>query len=79
MSMFCNQCQEAAKSIGCSIKGVCGKDDRTSNFMDLLVYVLQGMSVNFERLQGNIERKYGIFLAEALFCSRGLRLCGDIY
>lgn len=25
MSMFCFQCQEAAKGTGCTIKGVCGK------------------------------------------------------
>ncbi len=25
MDMFCNQCQEAAKGIGCTVFGVCGK------------------------------------------------------
>ena len=28
--MFCFQCQEAAKGTGCTIKGVCGKDDETA-------------------------------------------------
>ena len=37
--MFCFQCQEAAKGTGCTIKGVCGKDDKTANRMDLLLFV----------------------------------------
>jgi len=24
-SMFCHQCQEAAKGTGCTVRGVCGK------------------------------------------------------
>lgn len=44
MSMFCNQCQETAKSTGCTIKGVCGKTEETSNIQDLLIYACQGLS-----------------------------------
>jgi len=44
MSMFCFQCQEAAKGIGCTIKGVCGKTDDLANMMDILVYVSKGIS-----------------------------------
>lgn len=44
MSMFCNQCQEAAKGTGCEIIGVCGKDAVTSNLQDLLVFAVQGLS-----------------------------------
>lgn len=40
--MFCFQCQEAAKGTGCTIKGVCGKDDKTANRMDLLLFVTKG-------------------------------------
>lgn len=43
--MFCFQCQEAAKGTGCTIKGVCGKDDETANRMDLLLFVTKGVSV----------------------------------
>ncbi len=45
MSMFCYQCQEAAKGIGCEIKGVCGKDDQVSNLQDLLIYITKGVSI----------------------------------
>ena len=42
--MFCFQCQEAAKGTGCTIKGVCGKDDKTANRMDLLLFVTKGIA-----------------------------------
>lgn len=42
--MFCNQCQESAKNTGCTIKGVCGKEENTANFQDLLIYACQGLS-----------------------------------
>lgn len=42
--MFCNQCQETAKNIGCTIKGVCGKTEETSNIQDLLIFSCQGLA-----------------------------------
>ncbi len=42
--MFCNQCQEAAKNIGCTVKGVCGKNEETANLQDLLMFACQGLS-----------------------------------
>lgn len=42
--MFCNQCQETAKNTGCTIKGVCGKTEETSNIQDLLIFACQGLS-----------------------------------
>lgn len=44
MSMFCYQCQEAAKGVGCSVRGVCGKSEETANLQDLLIYVLKGIA-----------------------------------
>lgn len=44
MSMFCYQCQEAAKGVGCDIRGVCGKSESTANLQDLLIYTLKGVS-----------------------------------
>ena len=43
--MFCYQCQEAAKGTGCTKVGVCGKSDEVSNFQDLLLYTLKGLSI----------------------------------
>lgn len=42
--MFCFQCQEAAKGIGCSVKGVCGKSPEVSNLQDLLIYSAKGIA-----------------------------------
>ena len=43
-SMFCFQCQEAAKGTGCEIIGVCGKNPEVANLQDLLIYTLKGIS-----------------------------------
>ena len=45
MGMFCFQCQETAKGVGCQIKGVCGKTEDLAHMMDLLVYTCKGISV----------------------------------
>ena len=44
MGMFCYQCQETAGNKGCAVRGVCGKTEDVSNRMDLLLYVLKGIS-----------------------------------
>ena len=44
MSMFCYQCQETAKNTGCTIKGVCGKNEEVAKLQDLLVYTLKGLA-----------------------------------
>ncbi len=70
-NMFCFQCQEAAKGTGCTIKGVCGKDDKTANIMDLLVYVCKGISVVNEQLRANgvSYKEVDHFILDALFCT----------
>jgi len=42
--MFCFQCQETAKGIGCSVNGVCGKEDDLARQMDVLIYLCKGLS-----------------------------------
>lgn len=42
--MFCYQCQETAKNTGCTIKGVCGKNEEVAKLQDLLIYTLKGIS-----------------------------------
>jgi len=44
MSMFCYQCQEAAKGTGCNVMGVCGKNEQVAKLQDLLVYTLKGVA-----------------------------------
>jgi hydroxylamine reductase len=67
--MFCFQCQEASKGIGCTIKGVCGKDDVTANRMDLLMFVMKGIAVVAEKLRakGISATAANHFITEGLF------------
>lgn len=44
MSMFCYQCQETAKNSGCTVKGVCGKNEEVAKLQDLLIYACKGVS-----------------------------------
>lgn len=69
--MFCYQCQETAKNEGCSIRGVCGKTEETSNLQDLLIYVLKGIAIysNQAKEIGVSDARYGRFVIEALFAT----------
>ena len=55
MSMFCYQCQEAAKGTGCNVMGVCGKNENVANLQDLLIYTLKGISDLV--IKGNMDLK----------------------
>lgn len=43
--MFCFQCQEASKGVGCTIKGVCGKEASTAMYLDLLKFTTKAVSI----------------------------------
>lgn len=68
--MFCFQCQETAKGTSCILKGVCGKNATTARYMDLLLFVVRGISVVAEQLRENnvpVARKVDSFVVDALF------------
>lgn len=68
--MFCFQCQEAAKGIACTLKGVCGKNNTTSAAMDLLLFVVRGVSVVADVLHDNgmkADNETCGFVTDALF------------
>lgn len=69
MSMFCFQCQETAKGVGCTIKGVCGKTPEVAGIQDVLMYFLRGLSVYAEmgREKGIENEKVNQFVFEGLF------------
>ncbi len=70
MSMFCFQCQEAAKGTGCTVKGVCGKQDTTANLQDLLIYDLRGIAVLAKSLKEagvEVDNSVGLFICQGLF------------
>lgn len=75
MSMFCFQCQEAAKNQGCSVKGVCGKEEQVSNLQDLLLYNLKGISEiiqvgkNYNIYNDGLRKKINSFITKSLFAT----------
>ena len=76
-NMFCFQCQETAKGFGCTLKGVCGKNATTARTMDLLLFVVRGISVVADQLRQHslpVEKEVDNFIVDALFCTRNSRL-----
>lgn len=69
MSMFCYQCEQTAKGIGCTFQGVCGKDPTTATLQDLLVYATKGIAMYAHRARqlGATDREINVFTLEALF------------
>jgi len=67
--MFCYQCEQAAKGIGCSTVGICGKKPEVSALQDLLEYTLKGLSLYAVegRKVGVTDRATNVFTVEALF------------
>jgi len=64
MSMFCYQCEQTAKSTGCTAFGVCGKDPDTATLQDLLVEVCKQISV---AAKGKKSREADLYVMEGLF------------
>jgi hydroxylamine reductase len=42
--MFCNHCEQTAKGLNCSVKGVCGKTADLADLQDLLMHALRGLA-----------------------------------
>jgi hydroxylamine reductase len=67
--MFCNQCEQAAKGVGCEIMGVCGKNPEVAALQDLMLYGLKGLAIYADK-----AREFGVkdgvidyFMLEGLF------------
>ncbi|WP_321331191.1 hydroxylamine reductase [uncultured Bacteroides sp.] len=69
MSMFCFQCQEAAKGTGCTLSGVCGKTPEVANMQDLLLFVVRGVAVYNQELRkaGKPSAEADKFVFDGLF------------
>lgn len=70
MGMFCHQCQETAKNVGCTMKqGVCGKLAEVANLQDLFLWILKGISVWSVKSNssGEYDEKVGFFIVKGLF------------
>jgi len=71
MSMFCYQCQETSKNEGCTVKGVCGKNEDVANLQDLLIYTLKGISIFAEKAKdlGVEYKKARDFIVDGMFAT----------
>ena len=76
--MFCYQCEQTAKGVGCQTQGVCGKDETTASLQDLLIHVVKGISVyaHHARLLGVADKRLRVcdpevdaFVVEAVFAT----------
>ena len=67
--MFCNQCEQTAKGVGCTYLGVCSKTPEASNTMDSIIYILRGNAkVALEARKKNvIDKEYDHLTIQALF------------
>jgi len=67
--MFCFQCEQTARGVGCTVKGVCGKDAETAALQDLLVYATKGLSMFAHRARqlGLKDNQIDVAVVEALF------------
>ena len=67
--MFCNQCEQTAKGTGCSVVGVCGKQEDVAGLQDLLIYVMQGLALYAQegRKHGIVDAATDRFTYEAVF------------
>jgi hydroxylamine reductase len=69
MLVFCYQCEQTAKSVACTVKGVCGKDDEVASLQDALVYALKGLALVAEKTvpAGLVPSDICPFLAHGMF------------
>ncbi len=67
MGMFCYQCQETAKGTGCTIRGVCGKNEEVAKLQDLLVYTLKGISYLVQAGKAAPDAEINHLVANSLF------------
>ena len=67
--MFCYQCEQAAKGVGCTVLGVCGKQPDVAALQDLLIYSLQGLSqvAVAGHKHGVSDREVNVFTCKAAF------------
>jgi len=67
--MFCYQCQQTAKGTGCTVRGVCGKDEDIQSLQDTLIFGLKGIAAYayHARELDKSDEKVDAFMHEALF------------
>jgi hydroxylamine reductase len=67
--MFCYQCEQTAGGTGCTKTGVCGKDSKTADLQDLLIYALKDIAryAHAARELGVTDKEVNVFTVKASF------------
>jgi len=67
--MFCDQCEQTAKGVACTVRGVCGKTPEVDYLQDLLLYMVEGIGIVAVEGQkvGVRDKKADVFVCDALF------------
>ncbi len=67
--MFCYQCEQTARGIGCTVAGVCGKDARVAALQDLLIHGTKGIAMYAHRARqhGGRDAEVDLFVLTALY------------
>jgi len=67
--MFCYQCEQTSRGVGCQDFGVCGKDEHSAALQDLIVHVVKGIAQYAHRARqlGATDRQVDVYIVEALF------------
>ncbi len=71
MSMFCHQCEQTAKGTGCTVQGMCGKNEDVASLQDTLLYGLKGIAAYafHARELGAVDKEVDAFMHEGLFAT----------
>jgi len=67
--MYCNQCEQTAKGIACTVMGVCGKTEPLASLEDLLTHAVEGLCLVADagRKVGVVDNTVDRFVCEAIF------------
>jgi len=71
MSMFCYQCEQTARGTGCTVQGVCGKNEDVASLQDTLLFGLKGIAAYafHARELGSRDEEVDAFMHEGLFAT----------
>ncbi len=70
MTMFCNQCEQAAHGKGCDTVGVCGKQPDVAGLQDVITHQLKGIGYlahSTRQTGGRVSDEVDRYTVEALF------------
>ncbi|OQX21327.1 MAG: hydroxylamine reductase [Candidatus Altiarchaeales archaeon A3] len=67
--MFCYQCSQTAKGIGCTVNGICGKEPTVARLQDNLIFTIKGISAHLYHAKelGYNDSEADRFLSDALY------------